>query len=68
MKCYTDTEILNWLENNAGKITFHEIDAIPLGKSNGKNGYWRKIFGRKDETNRFHSLREAVAAQLDDAI
>jgi hypothetical protein len=49
-----DTQILDWLENNPGHVTF------------GGTRLWRRVFGPKDETNKFATLREAVSAQIPD--
>lgn len=49
-----DAQILDWLESNPGHVTF------------GGTRLWRRVFGPKDETNKFSTLREAVSAQIPD--
>lgn len=49
-----DTQILDWLERHPGHVTF------------GGTRLWRRVFGPKDDTNKFATLREAVSAQIPD--
>lgn len=56
-----DTEILDWIEKNPEVIHYH---VNYLYKPSRK--YWYRLFGPKDETNRFETLREAVIAQQKD--
>jgi hypothetical protein len=49
----TDAEILDWLEAHPDHVIHFS------------HGVWRKMFGPKDQTNRFKTLRDAVSAQID---
>ncbi len=60
----TDTQILDWLENNPNTIRYHpENPDWYCGPKPKDKGFWRRLFGRKDSSNRFNTLREAVEAQ-----
>ena len=48
----SDTDILNWLNLN------------PMVDFSFSNGYWRRTFGRKDSSNKFTHLRNAVIAAM----
>jgi hypothetical protein len=52
----TDTQILNWIERNPFTVRCH----LP---ATGRR-YWYRIMGRRDQTNRFSTLRKAVAEQI----
>lgn len=53
----TDTQILDWLERHPKQVAWHR-------PSDFSGSFWFRVFGLKDSTNRFTTLREAVAAQL----
>ena len=63
----TDTEILDWLEkHHEVKLEYvpaHEFVNPLTKKSCVIRAHWRRVFGRKDESNMFPTLRKAVEAQ-----
>lgn len=65
----TDTEILDWLEDNPFvNIQFQpETNNInPLTKENVCiPAHWRQMWGKKDKTNHFQTFREAVVTLME---
>jgi hypothetical protein len=55
----TDNQRLDWLESHVN-TKFEYCPPIPLRKT----PYWRKVFGMKDATNRFDTLRDAIDADM----
>jgi len=68
----TDTEIVEWLGRNYnGAFGQPRFEFFPFNalwhdeiKARWPNGYWREVFGPKDDTNRFRSLRSIVTAAM----
>jgi hypothetical protein len=65
-----DTDRMEWLNSNPISIDFVEIGSgYPKNvKIQFPNGFFRVRFGRKDDTNRFGTFREAVDALMDGKI
>jgi len=60
----TDTEILDWLEKSKQAVSHVPVNRVFEGwRDRYPNGYWRIICGRKDDSNRFQTLRQLVEAQ-----
>jgi hypothetical protein len=63
----TDTDRIEWLNKNP-HFQIHFIESknfVTTLKERYPRGYFRVIFGRKDDTNRFVTFRECVDALMD---
>ena len=62
----TDTERIDWLEKTKMNVNHVPVKNVFMGwRDRYPNGYWRVVFGRKDDSNRFQTLRELIDAQKD---
>ncbi len=63
----TDTEIIDWMEAHADTVHLEHVPAHDVVNALTKKkvhieAYWRRVFGRKDSSNMFPTLRAAVEA------
>ena len=56
--CYADTELIDFLERNP-RIRFSYCE-YP-----NRAPFWRRLFGAKDASNQFETLRAAISASVD---